>query len=171
MDTTPSPEVSRVTDRTTIRPVARTCAWCGREFTLRPQAARQLYCGRGCRQRAYEVRTAAARQEDAVAAGRARPAEEPVREVVERVVVRSQVIRIPPPPPPPPRVQRVEVKVPVVPTKARAVEELLDGAAAAVADGLIAAYDHQRVYRGVSRLLAALDAAHPGGLDALMRRR
>ncbi|WP_304456008.1 hypothetical protein [Nocardiopsis sp. YSL2] len=161
-------------DRVIERPVARECAWCGTAIEVKPRAQHQRYCGRSCRQRAYEVRTAAARQEADQAAGTARP-DEPVREVVERVTVRTvrrgRPASTPPwPAPAPRRVVEVPVEVPVVasPKSAREAADFMTLTAVAISDGTIGVYDHKRVYQGVKRLLAAFDKAHPGGLERLM---
>ncbi|MFD0800548.1 hypothetical protein ACFQZU_04335, partial [Streptomonospora algeriensis] len=55
--------------------------------------------------------------------------------------------------------------------RARAVQGHLEAVAAAVADGRIRSHDHDRLWRGMRALMNALDATHPGGLDALMGRR
>ncbi|CAL9611279.1 hypothetical protein [Nocardiopsis dassonvillei] len=153
-------------DRVTERPVARECAWCGDPIQLRPRARHQRYCSRGCRQRAYEVRTAASRQQADQAAGRARTEDEPVREVLERVTVRTARSRRPPALPPVVR----EVPVVAAPTKGRQVSDFLDAAAAAVADGTIPRHDLRRVHTSAHRLFKALDQAYPGGLNALRKR-
>lgn len=141
--TTPSSE------RVSERPVARECAWCGTAIEIRPRAQHQRFCSRSCRQRAYEVRTATRRAQADQDAGTARRDDEPVREVVERVV---------------------EVEVPIVatPTSAREAADFMTVTAACIADGSIALHDHKRVYQGVRALLHAFDRTHPGGLERLM---
>jgi len=153
-------------DRITEQPVARECAWCGDPIELRPRARHQRYCSRSCRQRAYEVRTATTRRQTDQAAGRARTEQEPVREVVERVTVRTTRSRRPPALPPVVR----EVPVVAAPTKARQVSDFLDAAAAAVSDGTIPVHDLRRVNTAAHQLLKALDQAYPGGLKALRKR-
>ncbi|MBV2367125.1 hypothetical protein [Streptomonospora nanhaiensis] len=92
----PRPAPGRTTAQTTQeRTLVRECAWCGTPIELRPRAGHQRYCTRSCRQRAYEVRTAAVRHGRDLAAGTARDPQEPVREVVERHTVRTVVRRSP----------------------------------------------------------------------------
>lgn len=166
------------TERVSERPVARECAWCGTPIELKPRAQHQRYCGRSCRQRAYEVRTAAARQEADRAAGTARE-DGPVREVVEKVTVRTVRPRraVPwpldpyrPRPHPALVVEERVIEVPIVaePTSAREAADFMTLTAVAISDGTIGVYDHKRVYQGVKRLLAAFDKTHPGGLERLM---
>lgn len=163
-------------DRVRERPLARECAWCSEPIQLNPRAQHQRYCSRSCRQRAYEVRTAARRAQDAQDAGTARPEGEPVREVVERVTVRTVRMGRRPDPLPPgvgqPRVveKRVEVEVPVVasPRSAREAADFMTVVAACLVDGSIGVHDHKRVYQGVRKLLHAFDKVHPGGLERLM---
>jgi hypothetical protein len=60
------------------------CGWCG-EPIQQPSRGRKLrYCNRSCRQRAYEIRTAQARRQTDVDAGRI--TQEPAERIVERVV-------------------------------------------------------------------------------------
>src|SRR5690606_7468122 len=157
----------RVTERPERTLVSRRCEWCGREMSYSGRGRPRRYCSQAHRQRAYELRTALARRDADRAAGRARGAEEPVREVVRETVVRTTtrtvrgpVVEVP-----------VEVERPVVPTRAREVQEVLEAAAAAVMAGRIQHWDHRRLWQGVTRLMAALDATHPGGIDTLARRR
>lgn len=153
-------------DLTTDVPVVRECAWCSTPIRLRPRARHRRYCSQGCRQRAYEVRTAASRHQADQAAGRARADEEPVREIVERVTVRTPRSHRPPAPPPEVR----EVQVVADPTKARQISDFLDAAAKAITDGTIPAHDLRRIHTSTHRLLKALDQASPGGLNTLKRR-
>ena len=155
--------LGRETERTVRALVSRTCEWCGREMSYSGRGRPRRYCSQAHRQRAYELRTALARRDADRAAGRARGAEEPVREVVRETVVRTvtRTVRGP--------VVEVPVERPVVPTRAREVQAVLEDAADAVMDGRIQHYDHRRLWQGVARLMAALDAAHPGGIDALAR--
>ena len=146
--------VARVWESSRTRLMSRTCDWCG--HVIRDRDPRRRYCSRAHRQRAYEVRTAARR---------ARPPEEPVREVILEERVKT-VLRT--------YTERVHVPVPTgppAPGRAREVQEYLEEVAAAVADGRIKSYDHKRVLGGVQAVLDALDAAHPGGLKGLSGRR
>lgn len=144
---------------------------------MNPRAQHQQYCSRSCRQRAYEVRTAVRRAQDAQEAGEARPSGEPVREVVERVTVRTVRMGRRPDPLPPgvgrPRVEvpvevPVEVTVVASPRSAREAADFMAVTAACLMDGSIGLHDHKRVYQGVKALLRAFDRTHPGGLDRLM---
>lgn len=164
-------------DRVHERPLARECTWCAKPITVNPRAQHQRYCSRSCRQRAYEVRTAVRRAQDAQEAGTARPEGEPIREVVERVTVRTVRMGRRPDPLPPGVgrsrvVERIEVpvEVPVVasPRSAREAADFMAVTAACLMDGSIGLHDHKRVYQGVRKLLRAFDQVHPGGLDRLM---
>ena len=159
--------LGRETGRTVRVLVSRTCEWCGREMAYAGRGRPPRYCSQAHRQRAYELRTALARRDADRAAGRARGAEEPVREVVRETVVRTvtrtvrgPVVEVP-----------VEVERPVVPTRAHEVQAVLEDTADAVMAGRIPHWDHRRLWQGVARLMAALDATHPGGVDTLARRR
>ncbi|GAA2531764.1 hypothetical protein [Pilimelia columellifera] len=68
------------------RPLIVLCQWCGEALLTPGRGPAPRYCSRpkSCRQRAYELRTAQARADADAAAGRLR--EEPVRQVIERVV-------------------------------------------------------------------------------------
>lgn len=168
------------TERVHERPLARECAWCSDPIQLNPRAQHQRYCSRSCRQRAYEVRTAARRAQHSQEAGTARSEGEPVREVVERVTVRTVRMGRRPDPLPPgvgrPRVveKRVEVEVPIEvpvvasPRSAREAADFMAVTAACLVDGSIGVHDHKRVYQGVRALLRAFDQVHPGGLERLM---
>ena len=57
------------------------CAWCGAVVPYSGRGQPRLYCGKSHRNRAWELRTAAAR------AGDGTRATEPVREVIERTTV------------------------------------------------------------------------------------
>lgn len=164
--TTPSSE------HVSERPVARECAWCGTAIELNPRAQHQRFCSRSCRQRAYEVRTATRRAQQDQDAGTARPADEPIREVVERVTVRTVRRTVAAPPHPfsehPQRVVEVEVPIVPTPTSAREAADFMTVTAACIADGSIKLHDHKRVYQGVRALLHAFDRTHPGGLERLM---
>ena len=153
--------LGRETGRTVRVLVSRTCEWCGREMAYAGRGRPPRYCSQAHRQRAYELRTALARRDADRAAGRARGAEEPVREVVRETVVRT-VTRT---------VRGPVVERPVVPTRAHEVQAVLEDTADAVMAGRIPHWDHRRLWQGVARLMAALDATHPGGVDTLARRR
>ncbi|CAL9610862.1 hypothetical protein [Nocardiopsis dassonvillei] len=91
----------RVTETTRQRLVSRTCGWCGKPVPYSGKGRPPQYCGKGHRNRAWEVRSAAARLDRDRQAGQARPEEEPVREVVRETVTRTST-----------RTARVEVPVP-----------------------------------------------------------
>ncbi|MFD3685453.1 hypothetical protein ACFWTE_11610 [Nocardiopsis sp. NPDC058631] len=89
--------------------MSRTCGWCGDPVPYSGKGRPPQYCGKAHRNRAWEVRSAQARQERDRAAGTARPEGEPVREVVRETVTRSARIEVPAPG----RVRTVQVEVPV----------------------------------------------------------
>ena len=68
-----------------VRELQRPCGYCGHPV-VQPGGSRRLlrYCGRSCRQRAYELRRAEARREADLRSGRVLA--EPVERVVERIV-------------------------------------------------------------------------------------
>jgi hypothetical protein len=68
-----------------MRELQRPCGYCGHPV-VQPGGTRRLlqYCGRSCRQRAYELRRAEARREADLQSGRVLA--EPVERVVERIV-------------------------------------------------------------------------------------
>jgi endogenous inhibitor of DNA gyrase (YacG/DUF329 family) len=69
-----------------VERVARTpCAWCGGAVEVKPRGRRPRFCSQACRQRDYELRTAAARYGADLAAGRI--AAEPAERVIERTVL------------------------------------------------------------------------------------
>jgi hypothetical protein len=124
------------------RRTGRECGWCGTWVPYSGRGRPALYCSRPCRQRAFEIRHA-----DIDAA----PAT-PRREVIERTVT--------------------EVRDPAPPQRAREWEALLGELVAQLADDdalRSRAFDHPRIYAALTRALAALDAAHPGGLRRLAR--
>lgn len=68
--------------RATERLLQVDCEWCGTAVPYAGRGRPPRYCSRGCRQRAYELRTAQTRYDRDAAAGAVRT--EPVRRVVER---------------------------------------------------------------------------------------
>ena len=134
------------------RPVGRECGWCGIWVPYSGRGRPAAYCSKAHRNRASELRTTAARLQRDIAAGRI--PDGPRREVIERTVV--------------------EVRVPAAPSRAREWEQLLDELAAQLADtaGLGRRhYDHPRIYAALMRVLGALDAAGPGGIQRLSQGR
>lgn len=93
---------ARVTETVRRRLVARTCAWCGDPVPYSGKGRPPQYCNKAHRNRAWEVRSAAARQERDRKAGAARTEDEPVREVIREVRTRTAT-----------RSARIEVPVPV----------------------------------------------------------
>jgi hypothetical protein len=139
------------------RLVSRTCGWCGAPVVYRGTGRPPRYCSKSCRNRASEVRTAERRLERDIVAGRIPGDGTPVREVVERVV------RVPEQHRPPP-----------APVSATAWTRLLTELARQLEAGEQVAVEHsnhKRLLRSLREALAALDAATPGGLRALDRRR
>ncbi|MFD3685461.1 hypothetical protein ACFWTE_11650 [Nocardiopsis sp. NPDC058631] len=105
----------RVTQTTRTRLLSRTCDWCGSEVSYSGRGRPPRYCGKAHRNRAWEVRSAAARQERDRADGSARLEDEPVREVIRETVTRTATrsARIEVPVPAHGRVRTVQVEVPV----------------------------------------------------------
>lgn len=125
--------------------IARTCAWCGREMTVTQRTGRpRRYCSKNCRNRASEARTAAPRLALQLAAGHLAAA--PVREVVERTVTE-----------------------PLIPADARAWVAALGELARQLGDPASKTsrehWQHRRILTALAEATAALDRAHPGGLD------
>ncbi|MGW9351706.1 hypothetical protein [Nocardiopsis flavescens] len=153
---------ARVTETTRQRLVSRTCGWCGETVPYTGKGRPPKYCSKAHRNRAWEVRSAAARleadREAGAAAADGEPVREVIRETVTRTATRSARVEVPRPYP---------VERPARPGKAREVEEYLDQVAAAVRRGDIGHYDHRRLLRSVRAVLAAIDATYPGGLERL----
>jgi endogenous inhibitor of DNA gyrase (YacG/DUF329 family) len=128
------------------RLVRRTCGWCGTWIEYRGTGRRPKFCSKSCRQRDYEVHAAERRLGRDLTAGRATAG--PVREVVSR------------PAPPVPT------------TRGSDWTRLLAELTEQLRDGQLGRqhWDHAKVARGLYAALAALDAATPGGLNALERR-
>ncbi|MFE3455961.1 hypothetical protein ACFXKD_00335 [Nocardiopsis aegyptia] len=80
---------ARVTETTRQRLVSRACAWCGDPVPYSGKGRPPKYCSKAHRNRAWEVRTAADRQERDREAGTARTEDEPVREVIREVRTRT----------------------------------------------------------------------------------
>ncbi len=123
----------------------RTCAWCGREMTVTQRTGRpRRYCSKNCRNRASEARTLAPRLALKIAAGRL--ATEPVREVVERTA-------------------------PVNPTDAHGWAAVLGELARQLTDPTSRTsrehWQHRRILTALTEATAALDHAHPGGIDRI----
>lgn len=113
------------------------CQWCGRAVRQPPTGRRLRYCGRSCRQRAYEVRTAQRRLQADVEAGTVRA--EPAERVVERVVQ------------------------PRYPKTAAGWEHALEELAQQLSDGRLAPWHADRVARALSRAATAARSAASGG--------
>ena len=171
----------RQTQRVRTQLVSRTCGWCGTPIPHSGRSRARRYCDRSCRQRAYEVRTAMRRRAEAEARGElpdaTAPVRETVRETVERTTVRTVRVGVPVPTPGsyPPGWPGTEgaaggAGAGSAPPRAREARARLEQLAAAIRTGAIAHYDHRHILTGVSAVLDALDAAHPGGLGALRRR-
>lgn len=142
--------------------LARTCDWCGADIELNSRGRHRRYCGRSCRQRAYEVRTAQRRQVDDRAAGTARGEDEPVREVVERTVTRMHPLVAGRP-----RAETWEEPAPE-PSESgetlrpRELHRLLVRAAAEIAQGRMSEREVGRVMRGVEAVRSAVDRRRSG---------
>ncbi|MBB6122188.1 hypothetical protein [Nocardiopsis algeriensis] len=165
---------ARVIETVHRKVLRRTCGWCGKEISPRAngKGRPRLYCGRSCRQRAYEVRTAHQRLARDQAAGRARSEDEPVREVVREVVTRTRIVPSGPGAGMPNPWQRQE-DVPASeagPPRPRELQRLLARAAAAIAQGEYSHSAVERIMRGVSQVQTASDR-YLDAVEARMRRR
>ncbi len=125
----------------------RTCAWCGREMTITQRTGRpRRYCSKNCRNRASEARTLAPRLALKLAAGRL--ATQPVREVVERTAT-------------------------VNPADAQGWAAVLGELARQLADPASKTsrehWQHRRILTALTQATAALNRAHPGGIDRITR--
>ena len=120
------------------RVLERDCEHCARRFEVAKTGRPPRYCSHSCRQRAWELRRAAA------ALDQADPRPEVVREMV---------------------------RVPMQPSTPREWCSLLDHLVAELhdpgSDVATRHYDHRRLYGRLVAVLNALDAATPGGLNAL----
>ncbi|SKA10439.1 hypothetical protein SAMN02745673_02476 [Marinactinospora thermotolerans DSM 45154] len=155
---------SRPGDR---RPALRTCAWCGKELSP-SRAGQQRFCGEVCLRRDHERRLVVEQRRE-----RGGP-ERGEREIVTEIITetRTRIIQVPPSPPPaPPPPRIVEVPVMATPTRAEEITDFIEAAAESVRNGTIRPGDHRRILTSITRLLAALEDAHPGGRDALWGRR
>lgn len=106
---------ARLSQTTRRRLVSRTCAWCGEPVPYTGRGRPPKYCSKSHRNRAWEVSTAARRQERDRQADAARGEDEPVREVIRETVTRTatRTARVEVPIPVPGRVRTVQVPVPV----------------------------------------------------------
>ncbi|GAA1018512.1 hypothetical protein Aple_081290 [Acrocarpospora pleiomorpha] len=143
-------------DRVVVRLESRTCGWCGLTMPYSGRGRPREYCSKSCRNRAWEVRSALRRQQRDVAAGTATVG--PVREVVREFVVDPVADRAGPARVPGTTVEWL--------TMLGARAEQLHGGELRHRH-----WDHRRLWRALSEVAAALGQAHPGGLEALERRR
>ena len=106
---------ARLSQTTRRRLVSRTCAWCGEPVPYTGRGRPPKYCSKAHRNRAWEVSTAARRQERDRQADAARGEDEPVREVIRETVTRTatRTARVEVPIPVPGRVRTVQVPVEV----------------------------------------------------------
>lgn len=148
---------ARVTQTTRRRLVSRTCAWCGEPVPYSGKGRPAKYCSKAHRTRAWEVRTALARQDRDRQTGTARGEEEPVREVIRevrtRTTTRSARIEVPVPG----QVKQVVVERPARPEKAWEVCAVLSQVQVAVREGLIAEHDHDRLLFAAHALIRAIE--------------
>ncbi|WP_322755909.1 hypothetical protein [Frankia sp. Cas3] len=126
------------------------CGHCRALLVYAGTGRRPRYCSASCRTRAWEARR--------YGAGAGGATNRPGAEATDTV--------LPPPPAP-------ETAGPAVATTARQWAVLLDTLAVELVGGPVgrAHYDHRHLHAALLRVWGALDAAHPGGLDALERRR
>lgn len=149
----------RLTQTTRQRLVSRTCAWCGDPVPYSGKGRPPKYCNKAHRNRAWEVRSAAARLEADRQAGAARPEGEPVREVIRETVTRTATRSARVEVPVPGRIERVEVERPVhleVPWEVCAV---LGGVEAAVREGRFPEHGLDRVVFSARALIRAIEEA------------
>jgi hypothetical protein len=133
------------------RVLERDCACCGTRMTPAPPGRSRIYCSQVCRQRASELRRAAAQ----LGRGDLRP--EVVRELAEKIV-------------------ETPVRAAVVDGNGTArewstiLEQLI--ATLGYPDSVLVRRDgdHQRLYLRLIDALTALGRVTPGGLDALVSR-
>ena len=137
--------------------VSRTCGWCGVEMPYSGKGRPPSFCCKAHRNRAWEVRTAAARQAAARNVGAAVAG--PVREVVERTTVIEKPVVVPGPS--------------VAPVLAGDWIALLDQLAAQLRGGKVGRehWHHRKLFRALTDVYMALDNAHPGSLENLTARR
>ncbi|MGW5880229.1 hypothetical protein ACWFMI_27150 [Nocardiopsis terrae] len=146
--------------------IRRTCEWCGKEISPRAKGRgrKRRYCSPAHRQRAYELRTARERQERDQEAGLARRDDDPVREVVERTVVRTRVVHSPAQSPglstgglygsaP----WEPEPDAPGADPRPRELQRILVRTAAAIAQGRMSVREVERLMRGVDAVRSAGD--------------
>ncbi|WP_017590838.1 hypothetical protein [Nocardiopsis ganjiahuensis] len=167
-DGPPEPE-DTVIETVREKLIRRTCEWCGKEISPRAKGKgrKRRYCSPAHRQRAYEVRTARERQERDQEAGLARREEEPVREVIERTVVRTRLVPASPwerpgmrsggqlypgiePNPEPEHQEDPGVRP-------RELQRILVRTAAAIAQGQMSIREVERIMRGVDAVRSAGD--------------
>jgi hypothetical protein len=144
------PDIKADLDAKLERLEKRTCGWCGVWMPYDGKGRPRTYCSKAHRNRAWEVRSAQARLDDDLAAGRATA--EPVREVVSR----------PAPAPPAPK----------VPYQAAVWVEFLAELSGQLRDGQLgkAHWQHLKLMNALFDTLDALNKATPGGLENLRRR-
>lgn len=151
----------RITETSRRRLVSRTCAWCGEPVPYAGRGRPATYCSKAHRNRAWEVATAARRQERDRQRGEARGEEEPVREVIRetvtRTATRSARIEVPG------RVRTVEVPVeverPVRLESAMEVCAVLSAVESAVREGRFPEEGLDHVLRRAAGLIEAIQDA------------
>jgi hypothetical protein len=159
----------RRTERVTERVVSRQCRGCGGAVIYAGTGRRGMYCSARCRQRAWALRTA---ERQLNTGADPRPA------VVRDVIERETVVRIAPPTLTQTYLQAKDAadragaaSVPATGRDwalllARLTDQLVDD------DHPVARehWHHDRLHTALMTALAALDAAHPGGLARLRGR-
>lgn len=156
----PDPVAAVRRERVVERVVERSCAGCSRTVIYGGRGRRPRYCSAACRQRAWALR-----QAERALGTSADPRPAVVREVVERVVERTVEARVrdgaPATVPTPTWVPGWEAQLEVL------VVQLRDEAHPVAREH----WRHARLLAALDQVLQALDAAHPGGLRQLDRRR
>jgi len=146
----------------------RSCDWCGVHVAYAGRGRPRSYCSKSCRNRAWEVRSAEARLQRDIVAGAARS--EPVREVIRQTVVQTR------PAPPPIAPSGAEQSAPAAltaasPTTAAGWMALLAELAEQLREGELGRqhWHHEKLYRRLADVAAALGEAYPGGMKHLQR--
>lgn len=155
------------------RVLERECTACGEVFRPARRGRPAVYCSAACRQRGWALRQA--EQALGTAADR-RP--EVVREVVERVLQPERLVLVPVPAEPAAASassSAAAAGADGVPVRSRGWVQLLAQLVTQLDDSSSPVarehWHHLRLFDALADALAAMDRAHPGGLDELEGRR
>ncbi|MDP9848138.1 hypothetical protein [Streptosporangium lutulentum] len=161
MPTEPQPDVP-VEVHVYEQLLGRSCGWCRQHVSYSGRGRPASYCSKSCRNRAWEVRSAEARLQRDIATGAVRTG--PVREVIRETVVQTRLV------PEPAAQPRVETTT-VVPATANAWRVHLDELTRQLREGELGRqhWHHEKLYRALIDVVAALGEAYPGGIEHLQR--